>query len=111
MFSKQEITMKKFIMILIFLFSMLYPQNRLNNQPQKIKNEKIVVGGLDQKRVQQVPRQISYQGLITRADGSPTSDGSYEVLFKLYDTPDGGEPVWTENLEVTVNNGIISTIV
>ena len=65
---------------------------------------------MDQKRVQQVPRQISYQGLITRADGSPTSDGSYEVLFKLYDTPDGGEPVWTENLEVTVNNGIISTI-
>ncbi|MAH99432.1 MAG: hypothetical protein CMA12_08900, partial [Euryarchaeota archaeon] len=110
MFSKQEITMKKFIMILIFLFSMLYPQNRLNNQPPKTKNEKIVVGSLDQKRVQQVPRQISYQGLITRADGSPTSDGSYEILFKLYDTPDGGEPVWTENLEVTVNNGIISTI-
>ena len=52
--------MKKFIMILIFLFSMLYPLNRLNNQPQKIKNEKIVVGGLHQKRVQQVPRQISY---------------------------------------------------
>ena len=102
--------MKKFIMILIFLFTGLYPQNRLNNQTTKVKSEKIVVGSLNQKRIQQVPRQISYQGLITKADGSPTSDGSYEVLFKLYDTPNGGEPVWSENLEVTVNNGIISTI-
>ena len=89
--------MKKFIMILIFLFTGLYPQNRLNNQTTKVKSEKIVVGSLNQKRIQQVPRQISYQGLITKADGSPTSDGSYEVLFKLYDTPNGGEPVWSEN--------------
>ena len=61
--------MKKFIMILIFLFTGLYPQNRLNNQTTKVKSEKIVVGSLNQKRIQQVPRQN---------EGAVESPGSYK---------------------------------
>ena len=102
--------MKKFIIILILLFSQLFAQNRSNKNTTKQSKSNTVIGSLVQKRVQNVPRRISYQGLITKSDGSPTTDGSYEVLFKLYDTPNGGDPVWSENLEVTVNNGIISTI-
>jgi hypothetical protein len=48
--------------------------------------------------------------LITKADGTPTLDGSYEVLFKVYNASEGGESVWFENQQVTVTNGIISTI-
>ena len=102
--------MKKFILILILLVTTIYSQNR-SKQKTKQGNASITVANkIEQTNTESVPRRISYQGLITKSDGSPTDDGSYEILFKVYDTADGGSPIWTENQEVTVNNGIISTV-
>ncbi|MAJ91494.1 MAG: hypothetical protein CMF40_04825, partial [Legionellales bacterium] len=101
--------MKKFILILLLLTT-VYAQNRSKKKATQPSVSKTVVNKIKQTNTESVPRRISYQGLITKADGSPTDDGSYEVTFRVYSTVDGGSPIWTENQEVTVNNGIISTV-
>jgi hypothetical protein len=102
--------MKKFIPIFIFLLTIVNGQDRFTKKDKTVSAQKDGVEKMSSTSNQSVPRRISYQGLITKADGSPTDDGSYEILFKVYGTADGGEAVWSENQEVTVNNGIISTI-
>ena len=102
--------MKKFILILILFSTIGYTQNRFGKKSKSDNVQKNIVNAMSNANTQSVPRRISYQGLITKNDGSPTDDGSYEILFKVFETADGGEPVWSENQEVTVNNGIISTI-
>lgn len=45
-----------------------------------------------------VPRIISYQGLLTDpASGDPIPDGPYSVYFNIYDDPFGVDPLWTEH--------------
>ena len=102
--------MKKFIPIFILLLTIVNGQDRFAKKGKTVSAQKDGVEKMSSTSNQFVPRRISYQGLITKADGSPTDDGSYEILFKVYGTADGGEAVWSENQEVTVNNGIISTI-
>ena len=102
--------MKKFILILMLLITTVYSQNRSKQKTKQVNSSIAVANNIKQTTTSSVPRRISYQGLITKTDGSPTDDGSYEILFKVYDTADGGSPIWTENQEVTVNNGIISTV-
>ena len=79
------------------------------NQSRPVQN-KTIINNVENNSIESVPRSISYQGLITKADGSPTEDGSYEVLFRVYNSADGGDPIWTEAQEVSVINGIISTV-
>ena len=102
--------MKKFIPTFILLLTIVNGQDSIAKKGKTVIDQKDGVEKLSSTSNQPVPRRISYQGLITKADGSPTDDGSYEILFKVYGTADGGEAVWSENQEVTVNNGIISTI-
>ena len=102
--------MKRFIPILTLSLSIIFSQNTEKKKKGKNKVLQNEITSIIQDASETVPRRISYQGLITKADGSPTEDGSYEILFKLYSSVDGGDPVWSENLEVTVNNGIISTM-
>ncbi|MBI5126405.1 MAG: hypothetical protein HZA80_01410, partial [Candidatus Taylorbacteria bacterium] len=41
-------------------------------------------------------QQINYQGKLTNSSNVAVSDGSYNIEFKLYTTPTGGSPLWTE---------------
>ena len=102
--------MKKFVPILILFLTIVHGQDRFAKRGKTVSAQKDVVEKMSSTSNQSVPRRISYQGLITKADGSPTDDGSYEILFKVFETADGGEAIWSENQEVTVSNGIISTI-
>lgn len=54
----------------------------------------------------QIPQQISYQGVLAEADGSPASDGNYSMTFSLYDTDTGGAPLWQEAKVVMVEDGV-----
>ena len=101
--------MKKTTYLLILITITVFGQNRPRPVHNK-SNNKIKINSVENNIIESVPRRISYQGLLTKADGSPTEDGSYEVIFRLYNTADGGDPIWTESQEVTVNNGIISTV-
>jgi hypothetical protein len=58
----------------------------------------------------QVPRTISYQGVLTDANGTVVPDGNYNLTFKIYDTSSGGTPLWTEVQSVAVSKGIFSVI-
>ncbi|MCJ7812004.1 hypothetical protein MUP95_01625, partial [bacterium] len=58
----------------------------------------------------QIPQKMSYQGVLTDADGSVVPDGSYSLTFKLYDATADGTILWSETQDVSVNNGIFNAI-
>jgi len=57
----------------------------------------------------QIPKTISYQGLLTDAGGNPVN-GSQTILFKLYDVETGGTELWQETQNITVTDGIFNAI-
>jgi|GEM_PF-5414702 len=56
------------------------------------------------------PAKINYQGLLTNAGGTPVSNGSYSVTFKIYTDSIGGIALWTETKFVTTSSGLFSTM-
>jgi len=58
----------------------------------------------------QIPKTISYQGVLTEASGTAVPDGNYNLTFKLYDVAAGGAALWTETQSVVVNKGMFSVI-
>ena len=101
--------MKKFIPLYFLIFSISFGQ--IKNIPARGKtNKQAKINFVESSHSGAVPRKISYQGFLTKADGTPTTDGSYEIQFKVYQTAEGGDPVWSESQEVNVSNGIISTV-
>ena len=58
----------------------------------------------------QVPKTISYQGILTNAEGNAVSDGDYSIVFTLYNALTDGNNLWTETQTVTVTNGIFNVI-
>ena len=53
---------------------------------------------------------FSYQGLLTDAAGVPVTDGSYMVVFTLYDAATGGTSEWTETQSVTTMDGLYNVM-
>ena len=58
----------------------------------------------------QVPKTISYQGVLTDASGTVVPDGNYNLTFKLYDVATGGTALWAEGQLVAVSKGIFNVI-
>jgi len=58
----------------------------------------------------QAPPVISYQGILTDADGNLVPDGSYALTFKLYEASTGGPELWSESKNVEVKDGIFNVI-
>lgn len=65
----------------------------------------IIVNSLDA----QVPRQLSYQGVLTDTLGIARPDGEYAMTFRLYAAAGGGSALWTEAKNVTVKDAIFTT--
>jgi len=66
---------------------------------------------LAQSSLTDIPKTMSYQGLLTQTSGTPVADSSYNLTFNLYSTNSGGTPLWTENhLSVSVVKGIFNVI-
>lgn len=57
-----------------------------------------------------VPRTISYQGVLKEVGGDIVSDGDYELTFRLYDTPDDLYVLWAETDTVSVSDGVFNVI-
>ena len=57
----------------------------------------------------QIPHTISYQGLLTDAEGNPKPDGDYTITFSLYDSQTGGEALWQEGKTLILTKGLFST--
>jgi hypothetical protein len=58
----------------------------------------------------QIPRRLSYQGLLTDSSGTPKPDGLYTLTFRLYGMETGGSVLWTESKPLTVERGLFATI-
>ncbi len=58
----------------------------------------------------QIPQEISYQGVLTDADGGPAGDGNYSMTFTLYDAETEGNSLWQEAKVVAVENGVFNVI-
>ncbi len=56
----------------------------------------------------QIPQTLSYQGVLTDANGAIVADGKYTLTFKLFDTDEGGKAIWSENQEVFIQNGLFN---
>ncbi len=57
----------------------------------------------------QIPQTISYQGVLTDAEGNPLN-GNLTIIFKLYQSAEGGFPLWEERQQVEVTNGLFNVI-
>jgi len=58
----------------------------------------------------QIPRTLSYQGILTDSLSNPKPDGTYSFTFRLYDRESGGTALWTEVKSLRVERGLFSTI-
>ncbi len=57
-----------------------------------------------------VPRTISYQGLLTSPDGMPFADGQYEITVTLYADGRGDNVVWQDSYLTSVSGGVFSVL-
>jgi hypothetical protein len=58
--------------------------------------------------VADVPRVISYQGVLTTDNGTPIPDGPYRITVSLYADESGGNRVWQESYSTTVAGGVFA---
>jgi hypothetical protein len=58
----------------------------------------------------QIPRFISYQGVLTDTTGHPKPDGTYDFSFALYTAEAGGSPIWSESKSLRVHGGLFATL-
>jgi len=58
----------------------------------------------------QIPQTISYQGVLSDANGDPVPDGSYDLSFKLYTSLTGESSIWEETQSLAVTNGLFNAI-
>jgi len=58
--------------------------------------------------VAQVPSTMIHQGRLLDRSGAP-STGSQSIVYRIYDSATGGTPIWTETINVTLDDGYFST--
>jgi hypothetical protein len=58
----------------------------------------------------QIPRTMSYQGVLTDTLGNPKPDGSWKFTFRLYISATGGPPIWVDQKALQVKRGLFTTI-
>ena len=58
----------------------------------------------------QIPQTMSYQGVLTDANGTPVADGPVNLTFKLYDAATDGTMLWEETQQVDVAKGLFNVI-
>jgi hypothetical protein len=58
----------------------------------------------------QIPKTMSYQGVLTDNSGSPVPDGQVSLTFKLYNVVEEGQSLWEETQSVQTKNGLFNVI-
>ncbi|MEP7219913.1 MAG: hypothetical protein ABI876_13405, partial [Bacteroidota bacterium] len=61
--------------------------------------------------IAQVPRQISFQGVLTDPAGTLVPDGNHSLTLKIYDASAGGNLLFTESQNVAVVRGVFNAII
>lgn len=55
-----------------------------------------------------VPRTISYQGLLAYSDGTPVPDGEHQITITLYADPGGRRAIWSDSYTTQVSGGLFN---
>ncbi|MFL3015237.1 MAG: beta strand repeat-containing protein [Candidatus Neomarinimicrobiota bacterium] len=98
--------MRKFLLISVLLSSLAFAQK--NNQYVSSRGSLRDAGIQTNSMLETVPRRLSYQGLLTKANGRAVSDGTYQVTFRLFKELSGGTSFWEETQDVGIDDGVIS---
>jgi len=67
-------------------------------------------GQINSEGKKEVKRALSYQSMIKDSLGNPIEDGKYLISFKLYDSENSNDPVWFENQNVYITDGILNVL-
>jgi len=59
----------------------------------------------------QVPRVLSYQGILTDSQGRILPDGAYQLTIRLYDRVDATEPIYVEEQRVEAVRGVVNVLI
>jgi hypothetical protein len=59
----------------------------------------------------QVPRVLSYQGILTDSQGRILPDGEYQLTIRLYDRVDATEPIYVEEQRVEAVRGVVNVLI
>ena len=70
----------------------------------------VVIFMLPRGSLAQIPRTISYQGVLTDAAGNLVPDGNQQLDLSLYSSAAGGSAIYTETQTVPVVKGIFNNI-
>lgn len=70
----------------------------------------VCVMGLVSWVVGEIPHLINYQGRLTDASDTPLPDGSYGIVFRIYDAESAGNLLWQETQSVITKNGIFNVL-
>lgn len=60
--------------------------------------------------IAQMPRTISYQGVLADGVGNLLRDGNYKLTFTLYDAVSGGSAIWSESQNIPVVRGTFNAL-
>ena len=98
--------MRQFILISVFFLTSMYAQksNHKTTIDREIKNQRHETESI----LENVPRRLSYQGLLTKVDGKAVTNGTYQVTFRLFESLMGGEPFWEEEQNIIIADGVVS---
>ena len=94
-------------------------QSRIGEKPGGSMNRSIFFVSLSlflficfatQSAYAEIPRMISYQGRVMDG-GSPVSDGTYTMQFRLFNSSSGGTQRWESgDVDVDVSGGVFSVL-
>ncbi len=71
----------------------------------------LLIIGISCTAFAQVPRTISYQGVLTDAQGNLIPDGNHTLTLKLYDAATNGSLLFIETQTVPVVKGVFNAII
>ncbi|MDP4221288.1 MAG: hypothetical protein Q8916_11485 [Bacteroidota bacterium] len=71
----------------------------------------LCLGILSQEAAGQIPRSISYQGVLAHSDGSLVADGNHSLTLSLYLSATGSTSIYSEVQNVAVVRGIFNIII
>ena len=97
--------MKKMIYALA-LFYLVYAQK--HNQDQRTLQNSETNSPKTKNRIIDIPKTLSYQGLLTKENGRPVNDGDYQITFRFYPDSIEGELIWQETQMIKIEDGVIS---
>lgn len=58
----------------------------------------------------EMPRTMSYQGVLKDENGNLVADGDYDITFRIYDSPTEPGELWEETQTLAVADGIFNAI-